>query len=70
MTEQHGSRRLCVQWTPAGFESMEENVDCVYWDLLLILDIYNRMLRFKNYLVAMVNKSVLQTKFDVPCIGK
>lgn len=34
------------------------------------LDIYHRILRFKNYLVAMVNKGVIQCKFSVPCYGE
>ena len=34
------------------------------------LDIYHRILRFKNYMVAMVNKTVLPCKFHVPFYGE
>ncbi len=34
------------------------------------LDIYHRILRFKNYMVAMVNKSVIQCRFWVPLYGE
>lgn len=34
------------------------------------LDVYHRILRFKNYMVALVNKMVLPTKFHVPFYGE
>lgn len=34
------------------------------------LDIYHRILRFKNYLVAMVNKGVIQCRFQLPIYGE
>lgn len=34
------------------------------------LDVYHRMLRFKNYLIAMVNKGVLPCKIWVPFYGE
>ncbi len=34
------------------------------------LDVYHRILRFKNYLVAMVNKGVIQCKFHLPLFGE
>lgn len=34
------------------------------------LDVYHRILRFKNYLVAMINKSVLPCKFYFPFYGE
>ena len=34
------------------------------------LDVYHRILRFTNYMVAMVNKTVLPCKFNVPFYGE
>lgn len=34
------------------------------------LDVYHRILRFKNYLVAMINKSILPCKFRFPFYGE
>ena len=34
------------------------------------LDVYHRILRFKNYLVAMINKSILPCKFYFPFYGE
>ena len=34
------------------------------------LDVYHRILRFKNYLVSMINKSILPCKFHVPFYGE
>lgn len=34
------------------------------------LDVYHRILRFKNYLVAMVNKGVIQCRFSLPLYGE
>ena len=33
------------------------------------LDVYHRILRFKNYMVAMVNKNVLPCKIKIPFYG-
>ena len=33
------------------------------------LDVYHRILRFTNYLVAMVNKSLLPLKYKIPILG-
>jgi len=33
-------------------------------------DIYHRILRFKNYSLAMMNKSLLPVKFQVPFLGE
>jgi autophagy-related protein 9 len=43
---------------------------CVHKQELTELDIYNRILRFKNYEVAMVNQGLLPPKIDVPVIGQ
>ena len=34
------------------------------------LDVYQRILRHKNYLVAMVNKGMLPVKFELPFVGQ
>ena len=34
------------------------------------LDVYHRILRFTNYMVSMVNKTVLPCKFNVPFYGE
>ena len=34
------------------------------------LDVYHRILRFRNYLVAMINKNVLPCKLHIPFYGE
>nr|AWV66659.1 autophagy-related protein 9 [Brachionus plicatilis] len=43
---------------------------CIHKQELTELDIYNRILRFRNYLVAMVNQGILPPKIDVPIFGQ
>ncbi|CAB0006756.1 unnamed protein product [Nesidiocoris tenuis] len=43
---------------------------CIHKRELTELDIYHRILRYKNYMVAMVNKSLLPARFNVPLIGE
>ncbi len=43
---------------------------CIHKQELTELDIYNRILRFKNYEVAMVNQSLLPPRIDVPILGQ
>jgi len=43
---------------------------CIHKQELTEIDIYHRILRFKNYMVAMVNKSILPLKFNVPFMGE
>ncbi|XP_070623250.1 autophagy-related protein 9A-like isoform X2 [Erythrolamprus reginae] len=43
---------------------------CVHRRELTELDIHHRILRFKNYLVAMVNKSLLPVRFQLPLLGR
>ncbi|XP_040211350.1 autophagy-related protein 9B [Rana temporaria] len=47
-----------------------EHPMCVHKKELTELDIYHRILRFKNYMVAMVNKSLLPVRFRVPLAGE
>ncbi|BFZ01170.1 hypothetical protein BsWGS_04209 [Bradybaena similaris] len=51
-------------------EVQKEQQICIHKQELTQLDIYHRILRFKNYLVAMVNKDLLPLKFRLPCIGQ
>ena len=43
---------------------------CIHKQELTELDIYNRILRFKNYEVAMVNQTLLPPRIDVPILGQ
>ncbi|KAM8711350.1 hypothetical protein ACLKA7_000484 [Drosophila subpalustris] len=43
---------------------------CIDKELLTELDIYHRVLRFKNYLVALMNKQLLPVRFHVPLLGE
>ncbi|XP_021948196.1 autophagy-related protein 9A [Folsomia candida] len=42
---------------------------CIMHKDLTALDIYHRILRFKNYMVAMVNKKMLPLTISIPFIG-
>ncbi|RXM33175.1 Autophagy-related protein 9A [Acipenser ruthenus] len=42
---------------------------CIHKKELTELDIYHRILRFKNYTVAMVNKSLLPIQLHLPLLG-
>jgi autophagy-related protein 9 len=43
---------------------------CVHKQELTELDIYNRILRFRNYQVAMVNQGILPPRFSLPGLGQ
>ncbi|XP_069678883.1 autophagy-related protein 9A isoform X1 [Periplaneta americana] len=43
---------------------------CIHKRDLTELDIYHRILRFKNYMVAMVNKSLLPVRLRLPFLGE
>ncbi|XP_009323129.1 PREDICTED: autophagy-related protein 9A [Pygoscelis adeliae] len=47
----------------------KEHQICIHKKELTELDIYHRILRFKNYMVAMVNKSLLPIRFRLPLLG-
>ena len=38
--------------------------------IAVIVDVYHRMLRFKNYLVAMINKDIIPVKQWLPFYGE
>uniref|UniRef100_A0AAY4B157 Autophagy-related protein 9 n=1 Tax=Denticeps clupeoides TaxID=299321 RepID=A0AAY4B157_9TELE len=50
-------------------EIQKEHQICIHKKELTELDIYHRILRFKNYMVAMVNKSLLPVRFNLPFLG-
>ncbi|XP_050533947.1 autophagy-related protein 9A-like [Daktulosphaira vitifoliae] len=49
--------------------AQKEQHMCIHKLELTELDIYQRILRTKNYLIALLNKSVLPTQFNIPLIG-
>ncbi|KAM6973042.1 autophagy-related protein 9A [Aplochiton taeniatus] len=51
-------------------EIQKEHQICIHKKELSELDIYHRILRFKNYMVAMVNKSLLPVRFRPPLLGE
>ncbi|KAK0074361.1 hypothetical protein PV325_008457 [Microctonus aethiopoides] len=50
-------------------EVQKEQEMCIHKRELTELDIYHRILRFKNYMVAMINKSLLPVRLKVPFVG-
>ncbi|XP_014679161.1 PREDICTED: autophagy-related protein 9A-like [Priapulus caudatus] len=50
-------------------EAQKTQQMCVHKRELSELDIYHRILRFKNYFVAMVNKSLLPLRYRAPLLG-
>lgn len=50
-------------------EVQKEQEMCIHKKDLTELDIYHRILRFENYMVAMVNKSLLPIHLKFPLIG-
>ena len=63
----------CISWNEVQKRLVEAQSDylmCIHKTQLTELDIYHRILRIKNYLVAMVNKELLPVRFEIPCIGQ
>lgn len=50
-------------------EAQPEHHMCVHKQEITELDIYHRILRFTNYMVAMVNKNLLPLQIHIPCVG-
>ncbi|XP_039764035.1 autophagy-related protein 9A [Pararge aegeria] len=50
-------------------EAQAEHHMCVHKQEINELDIYHRILRFNNYMVAMVNKNLIPLQIQVPFIG-
>ncbi|XP_068200182.1 autophagy-related protein 9A [Palaemon carinicauda] len=65
---------LCnITWEEVQQRLMEVQVEqrmCIHKEVLTELDIYHRILRFDNYFIAMVNKSVIPLKYEVPFFGE
>ncbi|XP_050430185.1 autophagy-related protein 9A [Adelges cooleyi] len=51
-------------------EAQKEQHMCIHKLDLTELDIYQRILRTKNYLIALLNKSILPTRFNIPFLGE
>lgn len=51
-------------------EVQKEQEMCIHKRELTELDIYHRILRFKNYMVAMINKSLLPVRLKIPVVGE
>lgn len=51
-------------------EVQKEQEMCIHKRELTELDIYHRILRFKNYMVAMINKSILPVRLKLPFTGE
>ncbi|XP_055693720.1 autophagy-related protein 9A [Lutzomyia longipalpis] len=51
-------------------EVQSEQQMCIHKEQLTELDIYHRILRFKNYTVAMMNKNILPAKIRLPFLGE
>ena len=50
-------------------DAQKDHQMCIHKDQLTDLDIYHRILRFKNYLVSMVNKDILPLRLTLlPCL--
>ncbi|XP_076652143.1 autophagy-related protein 9 isoform X2 [Halictus rubicundus] len=51
-------------------EVQKEQEMCIHKRELTELDMYHRILRFKNYMVAMINKSLLPVRLKIPILGE
>lgn len=51
-------------------EAQRELHMCIHKPQITELDIYHRILRFNNYLVAMVNKRLLPLHINIPLVGE
>lgn len=51
-------------------EVQKEQQMCIHKQELTELDIYHRILRFKNYMIAMERKSLLPFKHSIPLMGE
>lgn len=51
-------------------EVQKDQQMCIHKENLTELDIYHRILRFKNYMVAMMNKNLIQSTVCLPFVGE
>jgi autophagy-related protein 9 len=69
----HQAELVSMTWHELQRKLLQAQKDlqmCIHKAELSELDIYHRILRFKNYMIAMVNKSVLSVKFQIPFFGE
>lgn len=62
-----------ITWEEVQQRLMEVQVEqrmCIHKEVLTELDIYHRILRFTNYFIAMVNKSIIPLKYELPFAGE
>lgn len=51
-------------------EAQRLNQMCIHKEELTELDVHNRILRYKNYMISMVHKQVLPLNFHLPFLGE
>ena len=51
-------------------EAQKLNQMCIHKEELTELDIHNRILRYKNYMIGLVHKSILPLQHNVPFLGE
>lgn len=51
-------------------EAQKLNQMCIHKEELTELDVHNRILRYKNYMISMVHRDVLPLSFNLPFIGE
>ncbi|KAA0199978.1 hypothetical protein HAZT_HAZT001368 [Hyalella azteca] len=62
-----------VTWDEVKKQLMEVQLQqrmCVHKDILTSLDIYQRILRHQNYMVALVNQGIIPVRFNLPFYGE
>ncbi|KAF2367175.1 Autophagy-related protein 9 [Trinorchestia longiramus] len=62
-----------VTWDEVKKQLMEVQLQqrmCVHKDILTSLDIYQRILRHQNYMVALVNQGLIPVRFTAPFVGE
>jgi autophagy-related protein 9 len=61
-----------MTWYDVQKRLLEAQIDhlmCIHKKQLSGLDIYHRILRWKNYLVALINKDLLPVRITIPGIN-
>lgn len=51
-------------------EAQKLNQMCIHKEELTELDVHNRILRYKNYMISMVHRDILPLSFNLPFIGE
>lgn len=50
--------------------SSDTAINSIWSSLCYVSDIYHRLLRYKNYFIAMVNKNIIPYKYNLPLAGE